>query len=91
MSELAVSRWGERGVVLSRCVAWLGMVRRINPKEEIVVDGRPVLGDRPVLKQQAMPVPAGIVPVYTMGMAREGTCRLEQMLPKREVATVPVR
>ena len=48
-------------------------------------------GDRPVLKQQAMPVPAGIVPVCTMGMAREGTCRLEQMLPKREVATVPVR
>jgi hypothetical protein len=40
-----------------------------------------------VLQQQAMPVPAVIVPVYTMGMAREGTCRLEQMLPKREVAT----
>jgi hypothetical protein len=48
-------------------------------------------GNRPVLKQQAMPVPAVIVPVCTMGMAREGTCRLEQMLPKREVATVPVR
>jgi hypothetical protein len=44
-----------------------------------------------VLKQQAMPVPAVIVPVCTMGMAREGTCRLEQKLPKREVATVPVR
>jgi hypothetical protein len=29
--------------------------------------------NRPVLKQQAMPVPAVIVPVYTMGMAREGT------------------
>jgi hypothetical protein len=28
-------------------------------------------GDRPVLKQQSMPVPAVIVPVYTMGMARE--------------------
>jgi hypothetical protein len=37
-----------------------------------------------VLKQQAMPVPAVIVPVCTMGMAREGTCRLEQKLPKRE-------
>ena len=36
-----------------------------------------------MLKQQAMPVPAGIVPVCTMGMAREGTCRLEQMLPKK--------
>jgi hypothetical protein len=50
-------------------------------------------GNRPVLKQQAMSVPAVIVPVCTMGMAREGTCRLEQMLPKisREVATVPVR
>ena len=40
-------------------------------------------GDRPVLKQQAMPVPAVIVPVCTMGMAREGTCRLEQRLPKK--------
>ena len=33
-----------------------------------------------------MPVPAVIVPVCTMGMAREGTCRLEQMLPKKVVA-----
>jgi hypothetical protein len=30
-----------------------------------------------------MPVPAVIVPVCTMGMAREGSCRLEQMLPKK--------
>ena len=36
-----------------------------------------------MLKQQAMPVPAVIVPVCTMGMAREGSCRLEQMLPKK--------
>jgi hypothetical protein len=39
-------------------------------------------GDRPVLKQRAEPVPAVIVPVYTMGLAREGTCRLEQT-PKK--------
>jgi hypothetical protein len=39
--------------------------------------------DRPVLKQQAMPVPVVIVPAYTMGMAREGNCRLEQMLKGR--------
>jgi hypothetical protein len=55
------------------------------------VGGGDLPGNRPVLKQQAMPVPAVIVPVCTMGMAREGTCRLEQKLPKREVATVPVR
>jgi hypothetical protein len=30
-----------------------------------------------VLKQQAMPVPAVIVPVYTMEVVREGTCRLD--------------
>jgi hypothetical protein len=31
--------------------------------------------DRPVLKQQAMPVPAEIVPVYTMGMATQSAVR----------------
>jgi hypothetical protein len=35
-----------------------------------------VVGDRTVLKQQAEPVPAVIVPVYTMGLAREES-RLE--------------
>jgi hypothetical protein len=35
------------------------------------------LGDRPVMKQQAMPVPAAIVPVCTMGMARESALEME--------------
>jgi hypothetical protein len=34
------------------------------------------VGDRPVLKQHVI-VP--VYPVYTIGLAREGTCRLEQM------------
>jgi hypothetical protein len=37
-----------------------------------------------VLKQQAMPVPAVIVPVYTMEVVREGTCRLKQMVLPRQ-------
>jgi hypothetical protein len=45
-------------------------------------------GDRPVLKQQAMPVPAEIVPVYTMGMATHHTYPMKELTQRIEVECV---